>query len=243
MITPKEIENKTMNLEKRKSAKNDYFAFYIGRPLSYILTIPFLYTNISPNTVSLISIIPIIVGFVLMCIGSTKTVLIVGWLMFFLWNLLDGVDGNIARYKKQFSKMGSVYDAMSGYIAMVLSFFGWGVAAAHNSGLFQSIVQLPPDFYIILGALSGIFVIFPRFVMHKAITTLGDQGSMKSVKDKSEYGFVKLVALNLTSIAGFVQVLMLIAVIFSMMDLFTIGYFVLNFMVMVVSLKSIFNVK
>ena len=79
--------------------------------------------------------------------------------------------------------------------------------------------------------------------MHKAITTLGDQGSMKTVKDKSEYGFVKLVALNLTSTAGLVQVLMLIAVIFNIMDLFTIGYFVLNFMVMVVSLKSIFNVK
>ena len=79
--------------------------------------------------------------------------------------------------------------------------------------------------------------------MHKAITTLGDQGSMKTAKDKSEYGFVKLIALNLTSIAGFVQVLMLIAVLFYIMDLFTIGYFVLNFMVMVVSLKSIFNVK
>ena len=51
MITPKEIEQKTMSPEKRKSAKNDYFAFYVGRPLSYILTIPFLYTNITPNTV------------------------------------------------------------------------------------------------------------------------------------------------------------------------------------------------
>ena len=243
MITPKDIENKTMSPEKRKSAKNDYFAFYIGRPLSYILTIPFLHTNISPNTVSLISIIPIIVGFLLMCIGNTNTVLIVGWLMFFLWNLLDGVDGYIARYKKQFSKMGSVYDAMSGYIAMVLSFFGWGVAAAHNPGMFQNMIRLPLDSYIILGALSGIFVIFPRFIMHKAITTLGDQGSMKSVKDKSEYGFIKLVALNLTSIAGFVQVLMLVAVIFNIMDLFTMGYFILNFMVMVVSLKSIFNAK
>ena len=178
-----------------------------------------------------------------MCIGNTKTILIAGWLMFFLWNLLDGVDGNIARYKKQFSKMGSVYDAMSGYIAMVLSFFGWGVAAAHNPGVFQNIVQLPLDLYIILGALSGIFVIFPRFIMHKAITTLGDQDAMESVKDKSQYSFIKLVALNLTSIAGFVQVLMLIAVIFKIVDLFTIGYFILNFMVMVVSLKNIFNDK
>ena len=86
MITPRDIENKTMSSEKRKSAKNDYFAFYIGRPLSYILTIPFLYIGISPDAVSLISIIPIIIGFAFMCIGNTKTILIAGWLMFFLWN-------------------------------------------------------------------------------------------------------------------------------------------------------------
>ena len=117
------------------------------------------------------------------------------------------------------------------------------MAASHNPGLFQNIVHLTLDSYIVLGALSGIFVIFPRFIMHKAITTLGDEDSMKSVKDKSDYGFVKLIALNLTSIAGFVQVLMLIAVIFNIMDWFTIGYFILNFMVMVISLKNIFNVK
>ena len=76
MITPRDIENKTMSSEKRKSAKNDYFAFYIGRPLSYILTIPFLYIGISPDAVSLISIIPIIIGFAFMCIGNTKTCLL-----------------------------------------------------------------------------------------------------------------------------------------------------------------------
>lgn len=243
MITPREIAEKTMNSEKCKSAKNDFFAFYIGRPLSYILTIPFLYTNISPNIISLISIIPIIVGFVLMYVGTTKLVLFFGWLMFFLWNLLDGVDGNVARYKKQFSKLGSVYDAMSGYIAMVLSFFGWGVAASHNLGMFQSIIQLPPDLYIIFGALSGVFVIFPRFIMHKAITTLGDEKALDGVKDKSNYGILKLIALNLTSVSGFVQVLMLIAVLIEAMDLFTLGYFILNCMVCVISLRSVLITK
>ncbi|MDW3709245.1 CDP-alcohol phosphatidyltransferase family protein [Enterococcus faecium] len=243
MITVKEIEMKTMSPEKKKSAKNDYFAFYVGRPLSYALTIPFLYTNITPNTVSILSIIPLIIGSFLMYIGKEKAILIVGWLMFFLWNLLDGVDGNIARYKKQFSPMGSVYDAMSGYVAMVLSFFAWGIAASHNGGYLHLVIDIPADIYVILGALSGIFVIFPRFIMHKAITTLGDANSMNSVKDKSEYGFVKLVALNLTSIAGFVQVIMLFAILFNLLDVFTIGYFILNFMVMIVSLRSIFKSK
>ena len=241
MITPKEIKQKTMTPEKRASAKNDYFAFYIGRPLSYVLTIPFLYTNISPNAVSLISIIPLIAGFILMCIGGTMPILLMGWVCFFLWNLLDGVDGNIARYKKQFSELGSVYDAMSGYVAMVLSYFAWGVAAAHTSGIVQSIVSVSEDTYIILGALSGVFVIFPRLIMHKAINTLDNKNSMNSVKDKSEYGLMKVIALNLTSVTGLAQVLMLISILLHILDLFTIGYFVLNAMVMIVSLRSIFN--
>ncbi len=241
MITPMEIEQKTMSPEKRKSAKNDYFAFYVGRPLSYVLTIPFLYTNISPNMVSIISIIPIIVGFCLMGFGTTKNVLILGWVCFFLWNLLDGVDGNIARYKKQFSKLGSVYDAMSGYVAMVLSFFGWGWAAAHFGGVVENFTHVNPEMYIIIGALSGIFVIFPRFIMHKAITTVKDENIVSGVKDKSSYSPVKLIALNLTSISGFVQVLMLLAILLNMLDLFTIGYFVLNLLVMIMSLRSIFK--
>lgn len=242
MITPKEIAEKTMNPEKKKTAKNDFFAFYVGRPLSYVLTIPFLYTNISPNTISLLSIIPIIMGFVVMCFARSQTGLVIGWLMFFLWNLLDGVDGNVARYKKQFTRMGSVYDAMSGYIAMVLSFFAWGIAAAHNPGFMQKAIPLPDDLYIVLGALSGVLVIFPRFIMHKAITDLGSEESLGAVKNKSEYGVAKLIALNLTSAAGFVQVIMLVSIIIHALDLFTLGYFILNLMICVMSLHSVLTV-
>ena len=106
MITLKEIEQNTMSPEKRKSAKNDYFAFYIGRPLSYALTIPFLYTGISPNAVSLISILPIVIGFVIMGVATDKAMMIVGWLFFFLWNLLDGVDGNIKQFRQLLEKIG-----------------------------------------------------------------------------------------------------------------------------------------
>ena len=242
MITTKMIEEKTMNTEKRKSAKNDYFAFYIGRPLSYILTIPFLYTNISPNTVSVLSIVPLVIGFFLMYFAANKMMLIVGWGMFFLWNLLDGVDGNIARYKKSFSKMGSVYDAMSGYVAMILSFFSWGIAATHFSG-FMDDFFINSDIYIIIGALSGIFAVFPRLIMHKALTTLGETNAMNSIKNKSEYGLVKVIALNLTSISGFVQVFMLLAIVLNLLDVFTIGYFVVNLLVMIVSLRNIFKIK
>lgn len=235
MITPKEIAEKTMTPEKRNIANNDFFAFHIGRPLSYILTVPFLYTNLSPNTLSLISMLPVIAGLLAFYFAKTKAVLIVGWFLFFLWNLLDGVDGNVARYKKQFSKIGSVYDAMSGYLAMSFTFFAAGIAAAH----FKSILGIDPEIYIILGGLSGTFMIFPRLVMHKAISTLMDSKQVEKVKDKSHLNPVKVVALNLSSVAGGAQVLMLAAIILNIMDLYTVGYFLFNTLVMIVSLRSI----
>lgn len=243
MITPKQIEKETMTAEKKASAQNDYFAFYVGRPLSYVLTIPFLYTKLSPNTISLISIIPLVVGGFLCYSGDSLEIFVSAWACFFLWNLLDGVDGNVARYKKQFSRMGSVFDAMSGYVAMVLSFFGWGIIAAHRPGLLQNFILLPSDIYIVLGALSGIFVIFPRLIMHKAITTLGKQNSIDDIKNKANYGLVKTVALNLTSVAGFLQIFMLIAVLFNVEDLFTVGYFFFNLLVMLVSLNSLLRAE
>ena len=243
MITPKEIANRTMSPEKRAVAHNDYFAFYIGRPLSYVLTIPFLYTSLSPNIISLLSIVPLIVSFILFYVASSKVILVIGWLLFFLWNLMDGVDGNVARYKKQFSKMGSVYDAMSGYLAMVFTFFSIGMSASHFHGVLDNFVNIDKSLYIVLGALSGIFMIFPRLVMHKSISALMDASVVQNVKDKEHFSQVKVIALNLSSVTGGAQVLMLVAILFNIMDAYTICYFLFNLLVMLVSLRSVLKEK
>ena len=210
MITPKEIEQKTMSPEKRKSAKNDYFAFYIGRPLTYVLTIPFLYTNISPNAVSYISFVP-------------------------------RIDGNIARYKKQFSKMGDTLDAAAGYFAMALIFFGAGIAATNDAAcLLNNWFGSYPNVYTIFGGLSGMCTIMPRLIMHKAMTSIGskDAGGMK---DRTHYGVVKILALNITSVPGMVQILLLVCIFTHMLDLYTVAYFFINLAVMVISMRSIFK--
>ncbi|NRY62046.1 CDP-alcohol phosphatidyltransferase family protein [Clostridium beijerinckii] len=243
MIKPREIERKTMSPAKRATAHNDYFAFYVGRPLSYVLTIPFLYINLSPNMLSLLSMIPLLIAFIVFYVAISKTALIIGWILFFIWNLMDGVDGNVARYKQQYSKLGSVYDAMSGYLAMVFTFFAMGMAATHFNGVLNNWIHFDSEIYIILGALSGVFMIFPRLVMHKAISTLMNPSVVKGVKDKSNFNPVKIFALNLSSVAGGAQVLMLISIILDIMDVYTICYFVFNFLVMVVSLKSILKEK
>ena len=243
MITPKQIADKTMSGEKRASAKNDIFAFYIGRPLSYVLTIPFLYTKIHPNTISLISIIPQIIGFILFYLAENNTMLVIAWLMFFLWNLLDGVDGNVARYKKEFSKLGSVYDAMSGYLASALSFFSIGIVAAHFDNVCDGFLPMDKDIYLVLGGLSALFTLFPRLIMHKTISHLMDKESTKVLSDRSHFNPLKVIALNLKSTTGGAQVLMLAAILTSTSDVFTVFYFLFNTLVMLASLKSILKEK
>lgn len=242
MITPKQIEAATMNPEKRASAKNDIFAFYVGRPITYLLTIPFLYTNISPNAVSWISFIPVIAGLLLFWFGNNIVFYIFGWFAFFLWSMLDGVDGNIARYKKQFSKMGDTLDAAVGYYAMALIPLAGGIAAAHNPGFISEMLGLHSDVYIMLGALSGFWVVLPRLIMHKGINSTG-QKNIGGVKDKKSFSLPKIIALNITSVPGLVQILLLVSVFFTTYDIYTLGYFVVNTLVMLMSLRSIFKEK
>lgn len=241
MITPKQIEQKTMNPEKRKSAKNDYFAFYIGRPITYVLTIPFLYTNISPDMVSYLSFIPTVLGFILLAIGQTKVTLFWGWFFFFLWSMLDGVDGNIARYKKQYSKMGDTLDAAAGYFAMALIFFGSGITAARDSfGVLSNIMNVSSELYIILGGLSGMCMLMPRLIMHKAMTSTNSK-DVGGMKDRANYGIVKRIALNITSIPGLVQILLLVGIFTHTLDIYTVIYFLINLFIMLVSLHSVFK--
>ena len=241
MITPKQIEKVAMPPEKRASAKNDYFAFYIGRPITYWLTVPFLYTSITPNSISLISIIPLIIGFVYSYFASTIPEYVLTWIWFFLWALLDGVDGNVARYRGQSSKLGSVYDALGGYIATVLAPFACGIMASHEHGFFEMNYQIETDVYVILGALSGIFCLLPRLVMHKMINILGNNSNTSSIGDTNHLSLLKLITLNLISVTGFAQLFMLIAALTDTMDIYTVFYFIVNTIVMGVSLVSMFR--
>ena len=243
MITIKDIEEKSMTPEKRAMAKNDIFAFYIGRPLSYLLSIPFMYTNISPNAISMISIVPAVFGFLAACYAQSKAGMIASWILFFMWNLLDGVDGNVARYKKQFSKMGSVYDAMAGYIASALMFYAAGIMAAHSNGPLVKGGLISSEALVICGGLVAIVDMLPRLVMHKAVTTLMDKDAVKEVMDKADYGIVQTIALNLRSCAGGAQFLLLVAILFNILDLYTVCYLLFNTAVMVVSLHSVLKDK
>lgn len=238
MITYRDVENRVMPPEKRAEAKQDLFAYYVGRKITYVLTIPFLYTNISPNTVTWLSIILLIAGFILSFFAKSLPFMIVTWFLFFMWSMFDGVDGNIARYKKQYSALGDILDTMGGYMAISLMYFSIGIIAAHNGGILSNLVVFPSECMIILGALSSICGIFPRLVLHKVNSSYGND-STESLRDKSSYSLIKIIALNLSSVPGGTMVFSFISIFVNALDIFTVVYFLLNSIKMVASLYII----
>lgn len=238
MVTAKEIEAKTMSEAKRAGARNDILAFYIGRPISYVCTIPFLKLNTNPNTITYWSIAFEIMGFIICCLTTKTEILILAWFMFFLWNIFDGIDGNIARFTGNCSNKGNILDALSGYLAMFLTFFATGVIAFNKQDILNHYFEHYRYLLIILGALSGFSTIFPRLIMHKIISSSKSEGAVSDVKNRANYGVVKIVLLNITSCAGGAQLFMLIAILFNLASVYTVGYFGINLLVMIISLRN-----
>ena len=79
--------------------------------------------------------------------------------------------------------------------------------------------------------------------MHKAISTMMNTEYVKSIKNKNEFSVVKIIALNLGSVTGGAQVFMLISIMLNIMDLYTVGYFIFNLLIMIVSIYSILKNK
>ena len=230
------IEKRTMSEAKRKEAKNSFFAFYIGRPISYVLTVPLLYTNITPNMVTIISIVFAFAGFFLLSLGQTTGMRLLGLLCIFLWNMGDGIDGNIARYKNIKSANGDLLDTLGGYLAMVLVLLGMGYAAFQDT---SGTSYLPPIAPLVFSGLSAVFALIPRLLMHRKIANEKDSGSKaEELKDKEHYGLAKVVALNLCDPAGLQEVIMLIAICAHLCTEFSLFYFLVNTAVMVYSLQN-----
>jgi len=238
MITAKDIKRKTMSPEKVKESRNDIFAFYIGRPISYLLTIPFLYLGLKPNMISLLSLIPSIVGFVLLSFGTSNWIKIIGVLCFILWNFMDGIDGNVARYTNQTSKLGILWDATSGYFALILMHFSVGIAVYNTPLQFIEIPFIPTYMYIVLAGLTALSCLLSRLVMHKKMLLFSAEAG-SSLNNKGNYSLYKIIALNITSPSGFMQVIMLLAIAGYLGNIFVLLYFLLHMLILVASLTQL----
>lgn len=235
-MTYKEIYDIAMPEKKRKEERWNVWVTIAVRPLSILFTIPFTNTKVKPTTITKWSVLSNLIGFFLVAFAQNLTMSLVGWLFFFIWAVLDGVDGNLARSTNQCSPMGDLWDTMGGYAAMVLIYFSAGIAGFYDNNLFPFCENY---WIVMLGGATAVMSIFPRLVMHKKKSSYMEDKSVKAISDKQNFSISKIAAMNLVSPSGFMQVVFLLCIVFHLLNYFTVFYFVVNLGIMTMSLRSL----
>ena len=205
------------------------------RPLSVLLTIPLINTRVRPSDITILSIIFSIVGFILFIFGyDDMTMKIVCLFCFFVWAILDGVDGNLARCQHTTSALGELWDSVGGYAAMVLIYLSAGIAAFYDMNL----MFFCEDYLLILlGGICAVASIFPRLIMHKKNNISPEKMTDDGLNHKERYNTKQIIVLNFISVSGFMQVLFLASILMHTLNIFITLYCCINVIVMLLSLR------
>ena len=235
-MTYTEIYDIAMPMAKRKAEKLNIWVTVAVRPLSVLLTMLLINSRLKPITITKISVLVSIVGFFFFALNQSLISCLIGWLFFFIWAVLDGVDGNFARCTNQCSLLGELWDAVGGYTAMVLMYFGAGIAAYNDTNIYD-FTDTPN--YIILGGATAIISIFPRLIFHKKKSSDFDSKAVKELSDKQGFSLSKVIGMNLLSSSGVFQLILLVGILTHTLNIFITIYFVINLTMMMISLRTL----
>lgn len=239
MISYKELTAKTMPPEKRRLASRCIVGHYLVRPFSNWISIPLIEKKVNPTLITKVSFIFAFIPNISFLVGGTAGFWI-GWLSILIWNILDGVDGNIARYNDCCSPEGELWDVFVGWIATIAFYVGMGFTAFYQDDKMTYLEHIPDYLYIFMGEMAALAWIFPRLMMQKKITVFGKE-SVAAVQDRGHYGIGKLVIFNITSINGLASVLFLLSFLLGVMEICMFFYFVLTVIIAIGSLWTLMN--
>lgn len=199
------------------------------RPLSFPIAWILVNIGCSAWLASVLSIFVAVASCVCFCLPFLWS-RIVGICLIVLWQILDCVDGTIARTTKKTSTMGEFIDAQSGYTIMAFIFFAVGVSAFYTS------VLIPEEYgflLIIIGAVSSVSNTLARLINAKynycsTIKEFKTTGSIEVVsadeKPTSLFGKIRIFFDFHLGLVGIFVPLLVFAEIFNFYDIVTIGY-------------------
>jgi len=149
--------------------KRDYERFlpvsrFIFRPLGFLVTWFFLRLRFSSEAVSWLSGLFGLIAFLFLLSGNS-TLIPYGILMLLLFNLLDCVDGSIARVMKTENPYGKFLDSLMSWIDIAFWAVIGIVAFQHKQLLFSSsFIKYGPLFWPIVGGLTSYFFVLVGYV-------------------------------------------------------------------------------
>lgn len=136
-VTLKELKafKYRINPEERQGA----YGYYFIRPMSLYLTYAALRLGLRANQVTALQIVFGVLGSVCLAVPKPAT-MIAGILLLQFGFVLDNIDGEIARFRKEVSLTGKYLDAVGHVIVVPCMYFGLGIGTYFALGYFESIV-------------------------------------------------------------------------------------------------------
>jgi hypothetical protein len=116
-----------------KSAKvEEFFDLVFYRPLAFLLVRSISGTNITPNQLTVVSMVLGVLGGASYTLG-TPGAFVAGGALYLLYNIVDCSDGQLARLKNCSTPLGRILDGTADYVVSIAAYVGIGVGYASNS--------------------------------------------------------------------------------------------------------------
>jgi hypothetical protein len=155
---------------------------FLFRPLAFFLVKGIYRTNITPNQITMVSLLVGILAGVSFGFGRRSTILL-GGLLFGLSIVLDCADGQLARLKKNGTRLGRILDGLVDYIVSGAVYLGIGIGLALAS-------SHPLLWWVILAATGASHVFHSLSVDHYRSRFLAHvEGSSDSVEEDDYRAF------------------------------------------------------
>jgi hypothetical protein len=110
----------------------ELFDLVLYRPVAFLFVKLIARTNVTPNQLTLASMIFGVMGGIAFARG-TPDAYVAGAALYLVYNILDCSDGQLARVKNSGSRIGRVLDGIADYVATIAAFVGIGVGFANSS--------------------------------------------------------------------------------------------------------------
>jgi hypothetical protein len=129
---------------------------FIYRPLAFLLVKAIYKTNITPDHLTLGAIALGLTGGFYYTFGTHHTS-VIGAIFYILFIILDCSDGQLARLKKNGTKIGRLLDGIADYLVVTAIYIGVAIGYANKEG--------QPTTLLLLLALSGLSVIIQSLLV------------------------------------------------------------------------------
>ena len=148
--------------KKEKDSRLPLFHKKIIRPLSFILTPPFLFFRFSANQVTCLALIFGILGNLNLALGTYRS-MNMGVLLILIAIILDFVDGNIARFYQKPNYFGAFLDGSFGFLihALLPLCLSIGISMNLDNSTFYLLSEKK---LIILGSIQSMMYMFSNYL-------------------------------------------------------------------------------